>query len=856
VDPVEIKLTDLIDIREIPTLPEIAKIAISKTLSMDTSADEIASIIRENPSLTLKILKIANSPMYTTGARISNIKNAVILLGYKTIKSLVLSITVQDIFSEDKNKWFDYRGFWLHSIASAVISEEISKELNPTSGSARGTTGGDRAKRGSRAGSEMNAYTAGLLHDIGKAILLISDATGYRKVTDLVRELKVTFMEAEQQVFGFDHSDVSAFLFKYWELSENLITPVRNHHRSIDYLTQNPDSTTSIVAVANQIAHISGFNTHSTEPPYQVNKQLIAMLGLDQPSMDRILTDSREYLETFAEALNIPKTDIKGYFELLASANRELGSMYLDNQKKSEEIQRKSSLCIELNRISRFCLHEKNLVAATKLSLRSLMYYFRFPRSWLELYLNKEKSVLCTSRRPHLFDEDLENVKEGEFEEREKIIGRGEMSPDEGFELYPIIANGEEEIGRIAIAQPEGVDRKELVSFIDHLALGLSNVRLHFTNRVKTENLNIAVKQLKEEHGRRQGLRKLNDLILDTTPIGMLTITKSGSIIQYNREAEHVLGESLKDKNLFTLNLFSKEDLEKKLGDLEHERHRADVTVLYEGRQHHFLIESIPIEGTEQILLLINDVSERIEEEKILIQKEKMATLGELAAGIAHNLRSPLAVVKGIPELILSDVEGGTVKITRKTEGKQVKDMEIEENLRLISKSMEKALSIIDSIMEFSKKEPGQFETVELTAVVDEVYSLLEHKIKNKKITFTNKVGQCTLFADRNMITQIFINLFNNALNAVKDKGTIEVQCKKEKGKTLLHFMDNGVGVEGDKLDQIFEPFFTTTGRANGTGIGLSITRKMVTLHGGSIKALPRGGGGTIIEIIFPERKG
>ncbi len=838
-DPVEKKLTDLIDIREIPTLPEIARIAISKTLSMDTSADEMASIIRENPSLTLKILKIANSPMYTTGVRISNIKDAVILLGYKTIKSLVLSITVHDIFPEDKIDWFDYRGFWLHSIASAVISEEIAKELN---------TG--------RPGSEMDAYTAGLLHDIGKAILLIADRTQYKQVVGLVKEHKSTFMGAEQQVLGFDHSDVSAFLFKYWELSENLITPVRDHHRGLEFLTQNPNRTTSLVVIANQIAHISGFNTLADEPPYEASKQLIDMLGLDQPSIDRILTDSREYLETFAEALNIPKADIKGYFELLSSANRELGSMYLDNQRKSEEIHRKSSLNVELNRISRCCLHEKNLVTATKLSLRSLMNYFRFRISWLELYLNREKSILCTSRRPWMFGEDLVDIAETELEERERVVARGSASLDERFKLYPIVANGEEEIGRVAVEYAEGVDSKELAYFIDHLALGLSNVRLHFTNRVKTENLNIAVKQLKEEHGRRQNLTKLNDLILDNTPIGILTVTKNGTIIQYNREAEHVLKEPLKDKNLFSLSLFARDGLKEKLGAIERGRQTRDVTAYHEGRQHHFLIESVPIEGTNHILLLINDVSERIEEEKILIQKEKMATLGELAAGIAHNLRSPLAVVKGIPELILSDVREGTVKITRKSDGKQIKDHEIEENLHLISRSMEKALSIIDSIMEFSKKEPGQFETVELARIIDEVQTLLEHKLKGKNITFTNKTAACTLFADRNMITQIFINLFNNAINAVGKKGTIEVQCKKEKGKTVIQFIDDGVGVDKDNLDQIFEPFFTTTGTANGTGIGLSITRKMVTLHGGSIKALPRSGGGTIIEIIFPERKG
>jgi signal transduction histidine kinase len=169
---------------------------------------------------------------------------------------------------------------------------------------------------------------------------------------------------------------------------------------------------------------------------------------------------------------------------------------------------------------------------------------------------------------------------------------------------------------------------------------------------------------------------------------------------------------------------------------------------------------------------------------------------------------------------------------------------------------MEKALSIIDSIMEFTKKEPGQFEHVELGNVIDEVHTLVEHKMKGKNITFKNRAGRCSLVADRNMMVQIFINLFNNSIRAVGEKGSIEVECGREKGKTVIHFMDDGVGVERDKLDQIFEPFFTTRGTADGTGIGLSITRKMVTLHGGSIKALPKSGGGTIIEIIFPEKEG
>jgi signal transduction histidine kinase/HD-like signal output (HDOD) protein len=838
-DATEKKLIDLIDIAEVPTLPEIARIAISRTLSMDKSAEEIASIIRENPSLTLKILKVANSPLYTTGVRISSIKEAVILLGYKTIKSLILSITIKDIFSEENEKWFDYPAFWLHSIATAVISEEITRELNVGTG-----------------GSEMDAYTAGLLHDIGKAILLVAEKSQYRKVVNTITEHKITFAEAEQQIFGFDHSDVSAFLFKYWELSENLITPVRDHHREEEHLIQSPDRTTMIVTVANQISHISGFNSHDSEPPYEVSKGLIGMLGLDQPSMDRVLTDSRGYLETFAEVLNIPKTDIKGYFELLSSANRELGTMYVENQRKTEEINRKSSLCVELNHISRYCLYEHNLVSAARLSLRSLMNYFHFNHAWLELYLNREKSAICTARRPKLFgQEDLEKGT-GVLEERDLITTRGSAAVEDEARLYPIVANGEEEIGRIAITGSESADKTELRSFIDHMALGLSNVRLHFTNKVKTENLNIAVKHLKEEYGRRQSLTKLTDIILDATPVGILTVTSDGGIVQWNREAELLLEEPLKGKNLFALELFSAKEVGDKLRGLERGRQKRDLTLIHESKRHHLLVESVPIEGTPHVLLLINDISERIEEEKILIQKEKMATLGELAAGIAHNLRSPLAVVKGIPELILTDLNAGILQITRKTDGKRVRDDEIEENLHLISRSMEKALSIIDSIMEFAKKEPGQFENVELGKVIDEVHTLVQHKMKGKNITFKNRSGRCAFVADRNMMVQIFINLFNNSIRAVGEKGAIEVECRREKGKIIVHFIDDGIGVERDKLDQIFEPFFTTRGTADGTGIGLSITRKMVTLHGGSIKALPRSGGGTIIEIIFPEKEG
>jgi len=834
-DSFEKQLADFINIKDIPLLPEAARLAISKTLSIEKSADEIAAIIKENPSLTLKILKLANSPVYSRGIRLTGIKEAIILLGYKTVKSLILSISIKDMFSDDKSPWFHYKAFWLHSIAVGVISQELSKTLTM--------------------GSEDELYSAGLLHDIGKALFLLASKTRYKNVVELVQGQRVTFREAEKKVFGFDHTDVATFLFRYWGIPDTLILLVKNHHSDNDSLISQPDTAAYIVKLANEIAHLGGFITLPAEPPYQASSILIDKLGLVKGDLDRILDHLRNEMETFTEALNIPRSDIKGYFEILSSANNELGKMYLSNQKMMQEITRRKNLCSGLNKISTLFLQEKKMEPAVKSAAHIAIRCFQLDWVSMEIYLNSEKSVLCTAFIPEIAKQSGKTIHENDIEVSERVIQRGRLAADSEEFLFPIRAGNNIEIGKIAVKNKERVDDKDLSLFIDHLALGLSNLRLHSSNMIKTQKLNITIQQLKEECDRRQKLSKLNELILDTSPIGILYIEKEGNILHYNREAENILQERLSGKNLFRLEAFAIYDLRSILASIEKQKKGSKVTVLRNGSYIHLFLQAAPIEATPHILLLINDITERIENEKILIQKEKMATLGELAAGIAHNLRSPLAVIKGVPELILSEVEKQNLHVTRYVDGIETEDSELIENMELIKKSMEKTFAIIDSLMEFAKKESGEFENINLSQIIDEVYRLIEHKLHGKNITFKNNTRTCTLLANKNMITQVFLNLFTNSINAVGDKGTIEVNCKREKGTLIIHFIDDGAGVKEEDLEHIFEPFFTTSGRANGTGIGLSITRRMITLHGGSIKALRRSGGGTVIEIILPDKR-
>ena len=829
------KLEDFIDTRDIPTLPEAARAAITRTLSMEKTVDEIASIIRENPSLTLKILKVANSPLYTAGKRISKMRDAIILLGYKTIKSLILSIYMRDIFADRKHEWFDYGAFWIHSIATAVIAEEIGKTIFLK--------------------SEDDLYSSGLLHDIGKAVLLISTERMYREAIKSIEEKRYSFKEAERVLFGFDHTDVASFLFQYWEIPEHITIPVRDHHLSPDYLAEHPHQPTLIVVLANEIAHLGGFYTHLAEPPYQTSRVLIEKLGLNREDIEKILGGLRERLATYAEAMNIPRADVKGYFDVLSKANRELGNMYLATRQMTEEITRKSSLCQTLNKISTAFLRERRIESAAKSVVESLITYLKCSTLILEVYLNDDKSLMVKGISPVLIREEGLLTGEKDIDIKEEIIKRGEVKVPDGAKTLPV-QMAHVELGKLTIDSDVPIPASELDPILSELALGLNNIHLHFTNRIKSENLNIALKQLREEYHEKQRLSRLNDLIIQSSPEGILTINKDGSIIQFNRIAEEIIGEPLSGKNLFNTTIFKEKDMKKAISSLEKTEKPVTITLTPGEKLCHLLIKARGIKDTENILIIIKDITEEVEQEKINIQKEKMATLGELAAGIAHNLRSPLAVIKGIPELLLSELENKTLKISRIINGVETEDTEVAENLGLISRSMEKAFSIIDSIMEFSKVDAGKFEEIELEALLNEIYNLMKHRFQGKKISFNNNTKTCKLFADKNMLTQIFVNLFNNSIAAIEESGTIEVSYLKEKGRTIIHFIDDGRGIEPQNLELIFEPFFTTTGKANGAGIGLCITRKMVTLHGGSIKALPRKGGGTIIEIIFPSKAG
>ncbi|MCP4214054.1 MAG: GHKL domain-containing protein [bacterium] len=237
-------------------------------------------------------------------------------------------------------------------------------------------------------------------------------------------------------------------------------------------------------------------------------------------------------------------------------------------------------------------------------------------------------------------------------------------------------------------------------------------------------------------------------------------------------------------------------------------------------------------------ILVFEDVTEKIFIRNQLVTSEKMASLGLLSAGIAHEVNTPLTGISSYCQLILDAPEDP-------------------ENIEMISRIQEQVIranKIIRTLLDFSRQKGESPVDVDLGRVINESISLIEHKLKQKDIEIKkeyNFTGDVYGFSTR--LQQLFINLLMNATDACPASGgIISILGETTETQLTVRIKDNGVGIEAKQLDKIFDPFFTTKDQGKGTGLGLSIVYTIVEEHYGEITANSKPGKGTTFHIRFP----
>jgi signal transduction histidine kinase len=234
-----------------------------------------------------------------------------------------------------------------------------------------------------------------------------------------------------------------------------------------------------------------------------------------------------------------------------------------------------------------------------------------------------------------------------------------------------------------------------------------------------------------------------------------------------------------------------------------------------------------------------------------LMQAEKMKSLGQLVAGVAHELNNPIGFVHANIQLIDEYVQ----KITGPNATPEEMARAREALTKLIARSKEgteRVKQIVQDLRSFSRMDQAELQEVDLHEELDRTIGLMEPHCKDC-ITVEREYGELPrVRCFSGQLNQVFLNLLMNACDAIEAKGTIRIRTSPTDGGVRLEFSDDGSGIPPDTLTRIFDPFFTTKPVGKGTGLGLSISHGIVERHGGTLSVVSEPGHGTIFTLDLP----
>lgn len=235
-------------------------------------------------------------------------------------------------------------------------------------------------------------------------------------------------------------------------------------------------------------------------------------------------------------------------------------------------------------------------------------------------------------------------------------------------------------------------------------------------------------------------------------------------------------------------------------------------------------------------LVIFSDLTARKETQRRMAQAERLATLGELMAGVAHEVRNPLTAIRGY------------VQILRQ----QTSDPIHQEYLSVVLKEIDSINKVIQQLLEFSRPRHSQWQQVSLNALVEETLVLVQTAGVQARVDFISELDNelSPINADRELLKQVLLNILINAVRAISARGKIRIQTSQySDSQQAISIEDNGCGIDL-AAKKIFDPFFTT--KASGTGLGLALSQRIINAHQGDIRVASLPGYGATFTLILP----
>ncbi|MEN3190184.1 MAG: ATP-binding protein [Atribacterota bacterium] len=362
--------------------------------------------------------------------------------------------------------------------------------------------------------------------------------------------------------------------------------------------------------------------------------------------------------------------------------------------------------------------------------------------------------------------------------------------------------------------------------------------------------------KLQETYIVKKTLNEMKDYtakLLETMDNAVVSIDNNGIIKTFNRKSEEIFGkqkeEVLNKECQKVLNLRVEGECILKKCLLENRNVDQEISLEEEGLKRKILDVSTSFLTDESgkrtgLVAVIRDVTEIKNLNDEIARNKRLAALGKLSAGIAHEIRNPLSSIRGLAQFVSDSFS---------------RDDERREDLNTIIQEVDRLNNLVVQVLDYAKVKKLNITSFSLKNLINDVVELFKQEITNKQIKFDIKLSPdiSLIQADKDQIRQILMNIIINAIQAIPEKGEIKIKAEKdfirENPAIKLVVEDNGIGIAAQDLNQIFDPFFST--KEQGSGLGLSIVYKLIEGHQGEIKVESKEGKGTKFIIILPRKR-
>jgi len=341
-------------------------------------------------------------------------------------------------------------------------------------------------------------------------------------------------------------------------------------------------------------------------------------------------------------------------------------------------------------------------------------------------------------------------------------------------------------------------------------------------------------------------MKTYTENVLESMADGIISIDTGGKIITLNHRAGEILGaaeEELKGKRIADVLGQKVDGLLRPEGGKAIIRDQEMELAIHPGKEIPLSLSAAPLKdemGREMgSVLLLRDLREIRDLQEKVRRSERLASLGRLAAGVAHEIRNPLSSIRGFAQYFLNRLKGRE---------------EEQGYASIMIKEVDRLNRVITELLDFARPKPPHREPHSLENILTQTLMVLEPELSKRKVEVNKECepNLPTVLVDRDQISQAFLNLLLNSLESIDGGGKIQVRLKKGgvPSSVIINIADTGRGIPPEDLEKVFEPFFST--KRQGTGLGLAIVHQIIESHGGDIIVESEEGMGTTFQITLP----